>query len=492
MIKNVTHMVKSDPAARVLVVDHDRELFDILQIIAPSNGIDAVYVPTLYEGLKRNSMSPFDIVLMNDRLPDGTACDAIPSVLDVVCPPELIVYTNRGDPDEMERIIKSGGWDYVIKPHSSEKLLHLVRRALLYRLEKREQGLQNQSKFRRELQSEGIIGSSQILQKCLNMVAKAAQTDANVLITGESGTGKELFASAIHNISNRADKQFVVVDCAALPDTLVESILFGHERGAFTSADKRRPGLIKSADGGTLFLDEVGELPPDIQKKFLRVLQERVFRPVGSQVEMHSDFRLIAATNRNLEELCKKNQFREDLLFRLRAFHLELPPLRTRMKDITELAYYYREKYFRLYKEKEINFSTDFLMVLKQYDWPGNIRELFHALERAFVAAQESETLFPVHLPTEIRIGVTRRILEAKESGKEEQTMEIKADSEGILPPLQTVRERAVAVAEEEYLRRLAGFTAGDMKKSLKISGLSRSRFYALLKKYRIHFKKVY
>jgi two-component system NtrC family response regulator len=473
--------------ASVLVVDHEREMFDILQSVAQAsdNGINPAHAATLQEGIDKNRSTSFDIILMKDRLPDGFASYVIPRLLDVPCPPELIVYTNRGDPDEAERILKNGCWDYVIRPPSAEKLLRLLERAVLYRREKLEQGRQRRTSFANELQSEGIVGSSQALQQCLNQVAKAAQSEANVLISGESGTGKELFATALHKISRRANKKFVVVDCAALPTTLVESILFGHEKGSFTGADKSMPGLIKQADGGTLFLDEVGELPMDIQKKFLRVLQERVFRPVGSHYETKSDFRLIAATNKNLQELCTANTFREDLLFRLRTFQIELPPLRARTRDITELAYFYKEKYGRLYKQKEKRFSTDFLVVLKQYDWPGNVRELFHALERAFAAAQDSETLFPMHLPTDIRIRVTRQVLEARSSGGVDDRY-AEADFAGQPIPLQVVRDQAVSTAEQEYLRRLIIYTTGDLQKSLAISGLSRSRFYALLKKYQI------
>jgi two-component system NtrC family response regulator len=473
--------------ASVLVVDHDKDMFDILQSLAAAggSGISLAHAATLQEGIDKNRSASFDIILMKDRLPDGAACHVISRLLDVPCPPELIVYTNKGDPDEAERILKNGCWDYVIRPPSSEKLLHLLERAVLFRREKLEQGRQRETSFRNELHSEGIVGSSQALQQCLNQVAKAAQSEGNVLITGESGTGKELFAAALHKISPRASKKFVVVDCAALPGTLVESILFGHEKGSFTGADKSMPGLIKQADGGTLFLDEVGELPLDIQKKFLRVLQERVFRPVGSHFETKSDFRLVAATNKDLQELSTGNSFREDLLFRLRTFHLELPPLRSRTRDITELAYYYKEKYGRLYKEKEKRFSTDFLVVLKQYDWPGNVRELFHALERAFAAAQDGETLFPMHLPTDIRVRVARRVLEARSSGDADDQWN-EADFAGQPTPLQIVRDQAVSTAEQDYLRRLITYTAGDLKKSLVISGLSRSRFYALLKKYQI------
>ena len=182
---------------------------------------------------------------------------------------------------------------------------------------------------------------------CLDLVAQAAKSDANVLITGETGTGKELFALAIHNNSRRARNSFVVVDCAALPKNLVESVLFGHEKGAFTSADRAQEGLIRQADGGTLFLDEVGELSPSVQKSFLRVLQERRFRPVGGKEEIKSNFRLIAASNRDLNDLVQRKQFREDLLFRLRTLTIELPPLRERLEDIKELAQHYIARFAR-------------------------------------------------------------------------------------------------------------------------------------------------
>jgi two-component system NtrC family response regulator len=366
-----------------------------------------------------------------------------------------------------------------------------------YREEKQGKAEDRRTAAFAELQGEGIVGSSSIMQSCLNIVAKAAQSEANILITGESGTGKELFASAIHKISPRANKRFVIVDCAALPGELVESILFGHEKGAFTGAAKNKSGLVEQAHNGTLFLDEVGELPLDLQKKFLRVLQERSFLPVGGTEQIRSDFRLIAATNKDLDLLQKNGGFREDLLYRLKTFHLELPPLRIRASDITELAYYFRSLYSERTKEKEKSFSPDFLMVLKQYNWPGNVRELFQSLERSLTAAGDHDTLYPLHLPTNIRVAVTRQVLDARRGrtekpDKDKPVRPIDAGNHfsGDNPPtLQEVRQQAIDAEEKRYLQRLMEFTKGDIKKSCRISKLSRSRLYDLLKKYQLTSK---
>ena len=229
-----------------------------------------------------------------------------------------------------------------------------------------------------------------------------------MFIKGETGTGKELFARAIHSHSQRAENNFVIVDCTAIPGELVESMLFGYEKGAYTGAVKSRDGLIKQANGGTLFLDEVGELPLAIQKSFLRVIQEHRFRPVGYQQEIGSDFRLIVASNRDLEDMVRQGLFRDDLLFRLRSFTIEVPPLRKRSQDIQELTLYYTAKLCKQFGITEKVFDPGFFNVLDAYSWPGNVRELIHALESAVIAAQNEPALFPKHLPTYIRIWLER------------------------------------------------------------------------------------
>jgi len=258
------------------------------------------------------------------------------------------------------------------------------------------------------LKVEGIVGEGPKMSACMDALARAASSDANVLITGETGTGKELFAWAIHRNSARAARNFVVVDCAALPETLVESTLFGHLRGAFTGADKPRDGLVKQADGGTLFLDEIGELSISVQKAFLRVLQERRFRPVGGGQEVASDFRLIAATNRDLEAMAASGKFREDLLFRIRTLVLELPPLRDFKENIRNLVLHYMVKLCEQYGVPMKSFSPEFLAALTAYGWPGNVRELIQALEKAVVSAGDEPMRFPNHLPEYIRIRLAR------------------------------------------------------------------------------------
>ena len=319
------------------------------------------------------------------------------------------------------------------------------------------------------------------IKRCLNRLALSAGSDANVLISGETGTGKELFAWAVHNNSRRAGKRFVVVDCAALPESLVESILFGYERGSFTGAEKNQSGLIKRADGGTLFLDEVGELPLSVQKSFLRVLQERKFRQVGGGPEIRSDFRLIAATNRDLNAMVHQQRFRKDLLFRLRAFTMELPPLRQRIEDISEIAHYHMVKLCANYGLARKNFSPDFFEVLGRYEWPGNVRELVHALERAVSAARHEPILFPNHLPVYIRVHLARAMVEQGASGSESQPA-LRRNAKP-LPMLAEVREAAMVELELKYLRELMNL-AGTMQEALAIAGLSRSRLYALLKKH--------
>jgi two-component system NtrC family response regulator len=315
-------------------------------------------------------------------------------------------------------------------------------------------------------------------------MAQAAGSDANVLVTGETGTGKELFAWAVHQNSRRSNKNFVVVDCASLPETLVESVLLGHRKGAYTGADRSQEGLIKQADKGTLFLDEVGELPLSIQKSFLRVLHERKFRPVGGSQELRSDFRLVAATNRDLDGQVKKGKFREDLLFRLRTLVVDLPPLKAIRGDMREMVLHYLDKLCSRYGAETKGISPGFWQVLHSYEWPGNVRELVQALERAIVAAQDEPTLFPKHLPHHIRIEVAK---DALESGSTLfRKGEGMADSGSELPTIQEVRERVIAEAERKYLSQLIDITGKDIREACAISGLSRSRLYTLLKKYNI------
>ena len=261
------------------------------------------------------------------------------------------------------------------------------------------------------LKRESIIGESPQLRGCLELVAQAASTDANALIQGETGTGKELFARAIHENSRRARKSFVVVDCASLPETLVEGMLFGHKKGAYTGADSSSEGLIKQADGGTLFLDEIGELSLSTQRSFLRVLQERCFRPLGGEELVRSEFRVIAATNRTLEAQVKQGAFRSDLFFRLKTIAIELPPLRDRASDIKDILFFHLNRLRDRYGLGVKGLSPEFLEAILAYSWPGNVRELINAVEYALSSSGEEPSLYPQHLPTDIRITLAQESL---------------------------------------------------------------------------------
>ncbi len=464
--------------ARILIVDDDRLVQDALCQVVEKTGHTASAASGLSEALQAIRSDAFDIVLCDVRLPDGSGLDILPEIRASSSAPEVIIITGFGDPDGAELAIKQGAWDYVEKPLSVKDVTLSIERALQYRDRK-------QAAARPvALKTDGIIGRSLKLRACLDALAQAASSDANVLITGETGTGKELFASAIHKNSARAGRNFVVVDCAALPETLVESTLFGHVRGAFTGADKPREGLIKQADGGTLFLDEIGELPTSIQKAFLRVLQERRFRPVGGGQEVSSDFRLIAATNRRLEDMVKSGGFREDLLFRIRTLVFDLPPLRETKEDIKDLVVFYVVKFCDQYGIPMKSFSPEFHEGLVSYDWPGNVRELIQALEKAIVSAKDEPVLFLKHLPEHIRIHLARASILKKKSP--ERQAENGPDWTGRPASLKEFRDAGVARLEKDYLESLMQATAGKIGEACRISGLSRSRLYTLLKKYQI------
>jgi two-component system NtrC family response regulator len=470
-------MTGGNPIARVLIIDDDKLICDWIAKVVTQLGHSSFYAHTLEEGLRKAQSEPFDIVFIDVRLPDGSGLDIIPKIKAARSSPEIIVITGLGDPDEAELAIQTGAWDYLEKPASFEAIKLPLLRALEYRAERKP------GKPSIVLKRNGIIGDSQKITSCLELLTQAAGSNVNVLIMGQTGTGKELFAKVIHYNSPRAKRNFVVVDCTALPETLVESVLFGHARGAFTGADRSEEGLIKQADGGTLFLDEIGELPFLIQKRFLRVIQEHRFRPVGGRQEIESDFRLVAATNRNLESMVRQGRFREDLFFRLRTLIIELPPLRELLEDIKELTVFYMNALCERFRIESKGASPEFWDVVTEYKWPGNVRELIQALEKALLSAKDEPMLFPKHLPTYIRIQVARNSFPKKPASQGKP--EIRSSVPKVPPKLKEIRKAAVSEAEQQYLKDLISFVGGDNNKACRISGLSRSRFYTLLRKYR-------
>lgn len=464
--------------ARILVVDDDRTMSSMLAEMIRRMGYPVTQAYTLQDGFQEAQYKPYDVVFLDVNMPDGSGLDWITHIKQCPSNPEVIIITGFGNPDAAETAIESGAWDYIEKPSSLSEMTLPLARALQYREAK---GINSKKSI--SLVTEGILGDSPAIKTCLKQVHDVAASDANVLITGETGTGKELFAQAIHNNSVRTSKSFVVVDCAALTDSLVESSLFGHERGAFTGADKARRGLVMEAHEGTLFLDEVGELPLSIQKSFLRVLQEKRFRPIGGKAEDESNFRLIAATNRDLDTMVKEGQFRNDLLFRIRSLTIELPPLRERREDIKTIAEYHNTKICERYKIKVKVFSPDFVDALSAYDWPGNVRELINTLERIIASARGEPVLYSKHLPKEIRIQAVRA---AVKKDQEPIPANIAHPLPVNLPSFADFRENALATLEKDYLTRLMNLTNGNIPYACKVSGMSRSRLYEILRRHKI------
>jgi len=462
--------------ARILIIDDDELICQSLSLVARQKGYEATSSYTLGEGLKKATTEPFDVIFLDVNMPDGNGLDFLSKLPKLPSTPEIIIITGYGDPNGAELAIKCGAWDYLEKGASVKEITLSLFRALQYREQKQ---LGSQISNVASLKRDGIVGNSACLKECLELVAQAAISDSSVLITGETGTGKELFARAVHQNSNRCNKKFVVVDCAALPENLIEGMLFGHEKGAYTNADSAREGLIHQAHGGTLFLDEIGEMPLPLQKVFLRVLQEHRFRPLGSNRELESDFRLVVATNRNLDEMVKNERFRSDLLFRISTFVIELPSIRKRPEDIQEMARYHIDRICEHYGTPAKEFSPDFLEMLAAYSWPGNVRELVNTLERTIAAARFESILFPKHLPIHLRIEVTKTTMkhEAPSRPSTEQS------GPASLPQLHELRDTIYSNVEKQYLLDLIAITDNNVTEACRVSGLSPSRFYALLKK---------
>jgi len=462
---------------RILIVDDDIGLCKLMTRVIGGMGHDVLSALTIKDGLKALQSERLDVCFLDLKLPDGNGLELIPEIKKIPSSPEIIIITGFGDANTAEIAIREGVWDYLEKPILPQKLSIVLKNVLQYRK------ALNKTQPTSLIRSEGIAGSGPLIKECLKALKTAAISEVNVLLTGETGTGKDVFARTVHYNSSRSNKNFVVVDCASLPGTLIGSALFGYEKGAFTDAKQSQVGLIKQAHGGTLFLDEVSELPFDIQKTFLRVLDTHLFRPVGDKEEMKSDFRLIAATNRNLQRMVHEGEFRKDLFYRLNSFSIALPPLRERLEDIEELVRYHMS---RLCKGRGLHpkeFSSSFFDFLSLYDWPGNVRELFNTIEIVMIQSRDEPVLFPRHLPDSIRIKVARESVAHDKGIPEEDGEKEKAAYPETIPPLRQFREATLEKAEGRYFLQLMAFTRGDIKEACRISGLSRSTLYNLLKK---------
>jgi len=470
--------------AHLLIVDDNKRYSDRLMSIMHKKGFRVSHANSLNEGYRLGEKEDIDVVLLASLVPpEGVSASHLQRFRSGPTAPEVIILAENGNAAEAERALNGGAWDYIPKNTSIRNLLEPLTCLADSRHRLKPAAVEPEAA---KAFFADIIGESTRLRTCIDVLGKAAKSDTNVLLQGETGTGKEMFALGLHKASHRSKNNFVVVDCAALPESLVESTLFGHEKGAFTGASRTQCGLIKQADRGTLFLDEIGELPLSLQKSFLRVLEEHRFRPVGSEKEIGSDFRLVAATNQDLDAMVEAGAFRRDLLFRLRTFSIHLPRLRERDGDLRLLVDHFLAQLQERSGLPQKEISHGFLAALEMYDWPGNVRELLHALERSMAAAQDEPLLLARHLPTHIRLkNLQNQPAAATERPAPSPSLDRQPFSTENIPmsdkTLQEVRDKALAEVEKRYLRQLLD-TCGSMKEACQTSGLSRSRLYQLLK----------
>ena len=449
-------MTSDDAGIRVLVVDDDQAVREALGRTLEKLGFDVVVAADGQEGLERLREGGVHILLADLKMPKLSGQELLKAAKAIAPDVEVIVITGHGTVEDAVEAMKGGAYDFITKPFKRVQLEKTIKKAA----EKQALVLQNRALQRRldALQEAGkIIGSSPAMLRTLDLVNQVAPSTATVLIQGESGTGKELIANAIHHGSARRDRPFIKVNCAALPETLLESEVFGYERGAFTGAVARKEGRFELADGGTLFMDEIGDLSPATQAKLLRVLQEGEFERLGGIRTLKVDVRLVAATNADLTALVREKRFREDLFYRLNVITIQIPPLRERREDIPLLAQHFLRRFAAKNAKAISGFTEEALDLLQTYAWPGNVRELENVIERAVVLSRSS-MISPADFPETL-------------VGSEQAARHLVIS---IGTPLEDVEDRLI----EETLR----YTKGDKTIAAKLLGIATRTIYRRLK----------
>ncbi len=430
------------PKESILVVDDAPNTLEILQRNLQSEGYRVLTASDVASAIQILQQTPFDLVITDFKMPKVSGLDLVHHIRENLKDTEVMMITGYPSVGGAVGAVKAGAAEYLAKPFTDQELLTAVS-GILDKLRARR--LAQSTSAEEKHSSYGLVGESPAMIKVFREVAKAAPTSATVLIYGESGTGKELIARAIHYNSPRASAPFVPVNCAAIPETLLESELFGYVKGAFTGANETRAGFFQTADGGTIFLDEVSATIPSTQVKLLRVLQEREVSMIGSARPRKVDIRVVAATNKDLIDLAKKNLFREDLYFRLNVITIQLPPLRDRGDDVLLLIHHFARKYAKSMDRPEPKFSDRALDVLRHYHWPGNVRELENVIQR-LVVMMEGDTIEPADLPELMRF-----------SG------------------LHTAGfDRPLAEVEAEYIRNVVASVGGNRTRAAQILGIDR------------------
>lgn len=445
------------PPSRILVVDDEPSVTDALKFILSDLGHTVESAKTVAEATSLLVGPPYDLVFTDLRLPDASGIDLLAYLKSDTPDTQVILMTAHGSLDITIEAIKRGAFYYIEKPFTPQQVTMLIDRALQFEAIKREN--RNLKSALSDGDDFGIIGRHPKMRQIHAMIRTAAPSDASVLIEGESGTGKELIAAAFHFQSPRAESPLIRINCAAIPQDLIESELFGYRKGAFTGADRDKRGLIEATSGGTLLLDEIAEMPIHLQTKLLRVLQERKLRRLGDEAEISVDFRLVSSTNRDTAKMIKEGTFRKDLYFRISTIKVKAPALSERLDDVPLLAERFLQEYSEKYKKRIRKISTPAFALLMRYDWPGNVRELESVIEHAVLFATEAE-LTPESLPEHLH-------------------MPRAGEFRCVIPPYMSMEE-----IEREAIAQTLERTGGNVRKTAEILKYHRPRLYRKMKSF--------
>ncbi len=452
----------------ILLVEDKDSLRRVLRLTLENAGYSVTEAADARIALNEIAATPHKLVLTDLRMPNGSGLDVLRAARAADGSMPVIVMTAFGSIDEAVQAMKDGAHDFLQKPVDSNHLLLIIERAL-EQARLRTENILLREEWSRRYGFPRIIGESETIKRAVSEVQRVAQTEATVLLLGESGTGKELFARAVHHLSDRRDKPFVAVNCAAIPETLIENELFGHERGAFTGANDRRLGKFELASTGTVFLDEIGELPLAVQGKLLRAIEEKVVDRIGGRAPVPVDVRVVAATNKDLKAAVENGEFRRDLFFRLAVFPLEIPPLRERGQDILMLAKHFAAQLGKELRKREATLSEASCAALQAHHWPGNVRELENAIERACIL---SDTM--VLEPKDLGLAT------AGGTNKEELNL---FDLSGSLAD---VGQRALRFVERNKIREALGQAQGNKARAADELGISYKTLLTKIKDYNV------
>lgn len=462
--------------AVILVIDDEQDMLALLQrIISVKTDYE---VTTLNDPFKLKDLllqTTFDVVLTDLKMPGKSGIQVLEEVKEKDPRTAVVIMTAYGTIESALDATRKGAFDYITKPFRKERILQVIEHALNL------QRLQSENTYlRRKLEEKSdfptLVGSSAAMRSLQNQIQKVARTSATVLITGESGTGKELVARALHNHSQRKEQQFIPIDCSTIPETIIESELFGHTRGAFTGAVRDKKGMVEEANHGTLFLDEIGDLNPAMQVKLLRLLQEGEYKVIGSNTIRKTDIRFIAATNQNLSEKIKTGEFREDLFYRLNVINIRLPALRERKDDIPLLVSHFLEKYNRQHEKNVKRISSSALERLVGREWPGNVRELENVIERGVImASDETLSAEDILVPGNAHAGAGQQPAEPSE--------------DLFAMPFKEAKDKLIEQFQAEYISKVLTRNEGNVSQAARDSGLKRQYLHRLMRETRLDSK---